>query len=112
MSEGSPAFSLPRLDAGQFLADVPLPAGRSDPNRPELEALLVQLSGEVAALRQTVSEQREAIARLKRRADIKPSGRDNATGRPKQGKMQQRLRGQFTSRVSIEDRMAKIAVLE
>jgi len=56
---------LPRLDSVRFLTDVPPPSNLSDLNRPELEALLVNLFGELAALKQTVSEQREEIARLK-----------------------------------------------
>jgi hypothetical protein len=80
----TPIF-LARLDAVRFLADVPSPSNRSDLNHPELEALLVQLSGEVAALQQTVCEQREAIARLnglKRRPNNKPSGRTMRQSRP------------------------------
>ena len=49
----------------RFFVDVPPPSNLSGLNRPELEALLVELSGEVAALKQTVTEQREEIARLK-----------------------------------------------
>jgi hypothetical protein len=76
-----------RLDSARFFADVPPSSLLSDLNRAELEALLVELSGEVAALKQTVSEQREEIARLKGlqgRPIIKPSkpsGMDNATNR-------------------------------
>jgi len=44
---------------------VPPPPTLSALGRPELEALLVQLFGEVATLKQTVAEQREEIARLK-----------------------------------------------
>jgi hypothetical protein len=49
-------FLLPRLDSVRFFADVPPPSSLSDLNRPELEALLVELFGEVAALKQTVNE--------------------------------------------------------
>jgi hypothetical protein len=76
---------LPRLDSVRFFADVPPPSNLSDLGRPEIEALLVEQFGEVAALKHTVSELREEIARLKGlkgRPTIKPSkpsGMDNAT---------------------------------
>jgi Transposase IS66 family len=107
---------LPRLDSVRFCADVPPPFNLSDLNRPELEALLVQLFDEVAALKQTVSEQREEITRLKRlkgRLTIKPSGMDDATEPPKPGKKQKRrFRGKVTPRVIIEDHVVKVGVPE
>ena len=103
----------------RFIANVPPPANLSDLSRPELEALLVELSGEVAALKQMVGEQREEIARLKGlkgRPIIKPSkpsGMDNATEPPKPGKKEKRrFRGRVAPRVSIEDQVVKIAVPE
>jgi hypothetical protein len=44
---------------------VPSPPSLSDLSRPELEALLIELFGKVAALEKIVGEQREEIARLK-----------------------------------------------
>jgi hypothetical protein len=105
-----------RLDSVRFFADVPPPSTLSDLSRPELEVLLIELFGEVAALKQTVSELREEIARLKGlkgRPDIKPStpsGMDNATKPAKKGK--RRFRGKVTPRVKIEDQVVKVAVPE
>jgi hypothetical protein len=56
---------LPRLDGGRFFVDVPPTPSLSDLSRPELEALLVELFGKVAALEKIVGEPREEIARLK-----------------------------------------------
>jgi hypothetical protein len=90
------------------------PSNLSDLTRPELEALLVELSGEVAALKQVVGEQRDEIARLKGlkgRPNIKPSGMDNATEPPKPAKEQKRrFRGKVAPRVKVEDQVVKAVV--
>ena len=95
---------------------MPPPSNLSDLSRPELEALLVELSGRVVALEQVVGEQREEIARLKGlkgRPTIKPSGMDNATEPPKPGKKGKwRFRGKVAPRVSVEDQVVKVAVPE
>ena len=97
----------------RFLADVPSSFTLSELSRAELEALLVRLFGEVAALKQIVSEQREEIARLKGLSgppDIKPSGMDKATEPAKPGWQKNRpRRGKVCPRVSIEDRILKAA---
>jgi hypothetical protein len=107
---------LPRLDSVRFCADVPPPSNLSDLSRPELEALLVKLFGEVATLTQVVGEQREEITRLKGlkgRPTIKPSGMDKATEPPKPAKKEKRrFRGKVAPRVSIEDQVVKVAVPE
>jgi hypothetical protein len=53
------------LDSVRFVADVPSSFAFSGLSHAELESLLVKLLGEVAALKQIVSEHREEIARLK-----------------------------------------------
>lgn len=99
------------------LHDVPPPPiSLSGLSRAELEALLVELFGEVAALKQVVVDLREEIARLKGlkgRPDIKPSGMDKATEPLPLGKSEERRgRGKVTPRVSIEDAVVKVAVPE
>jgi hypothetical protein len=105
-----------RLDSVRFLTDVPPPTNLSGLSRPELEALLVELFGKIAALEKVVAEQREEIVRLKglkRRPDIKPSGMDKGTEPPKPAQRQQRhFRGKVTPRVSIEDHVVKVPVPE
>ena len=105
-----------RLDSVRFLANVPPPANLSGLSRAELEALLVELFGKVAALEQIVAEQREEIARLKGlkgRPAIKPSGMDQGTEPPKPvRKGKRRFRGKVTLRVSVEDQVVKVAVPE
>jgi hypothetical protein len=87
------------------------PRSLSGLSRPALEALLVEVLGKVAALEQTVSGQREEIARLKGlkgRPTIKPSGMDKGTEPPRQAqKGKRRGRGQVTPRVNVEDQVIK-----
>jgi hypothetical protein len=97
----------------RFLTNVPPPPNLSGLSRAELEALLIELFGEVAALKQVAGEQREEIARLKGlkgRPTIKPSGMDQGTEPPKPCKRQRRFRGKVTPRVSVEDQVVKIAI--
>ena len=96
------------------LPHVPPPPSLSALSRAELEALLVDLFGEVAALRQTVGELRAEIARLKGlkgRPAIKPSGMDKGTEPPKPGKKaKQHGRGKVTPRVSVEEETIRAKV--
>jgi hypothetical protein len=100
-----------RLASVRFFAHVPQPPVLSELSRPELEALLVKLFGEVAALKQIVSEQRDEIGRLKGLKgppDIRPSGMDGATEPVKPDRQEGRpQRGKVRPRVSVEDRVLK-----
>ena len=86
---------------------MPPPPHLSGLSRPELEALLVELFVEVAALKQQNSEQRAEIARLKGlkgRPKIGPSGMDKGTDPGKREKLlKRRGRGKITPRVTVED---------
>lgn len=85
----------------------------------ELRDLVLELLGEVAALKQTVNEQREEIARLKglkgppRMKPNKPSGMEQASARKaaSSGPGNRRGRGKKTlSRVVAEDRVVQAEV--
>ena len=93
---------------------MPPPSSLSGLSRAELEALLVELFGEVASLKQLVGELREEVARLKGlkgRPDIKPSGMDKGTEPAKAAKPEKRRgRGKVTPRVSIEDQVVKAVI--
>jgi hypothetical protein len=105
---------LRRFDGVDSLHDVPPPSSLSGLSRAELEALLVGLFGEIAALKQTNGELREEIARLKGlkgRPDIKPSGMDKGTGPSKPARRKKRRgRGKVTPRVTIEERVVKATI--
>ncbi len=96
------------------LSHVPPPPVLSALSRPELEALLVELFGEIAALKQMNSDLREEVARLKGmkgRPTIKPSGMDMGTEPSKPGKPEkQRGRGKVTPRVGIEEKVIEAEV--
>jgi hypothetical protein len=105
---------LHRFDGVDSLRHVPPPPALSALSRPELEALLVELLGEVEGLKQVVDEQREEIARLKGlkgRPTIKPSGMEKGTGPAKPGGLGTRQRrGKVTPRVSVEDQVVNATV--
>ena len=93
---------------------MPPPSSLSSLNRSELEALLLKLSGELAALKQVVEQQREEIARLKGlkgRPRIPPSGMDKASEAetPDRGS-KRRHRGRIVPRVKIEDEVLTVPV--
>ena len=79
----------------------------------QLKELVIRLLGEVAALRQTVAQQGEEIARLKglkSRPEIRPSGMDKATAPPRpSGRGKRQRRGKVRPRVQVEDRLQQAA---
>lgn len=80
-----------------------------------LRALVLQLLGEISALRQVVAEQRAAITRLKGLKgppSIKPSGMEQASEpKPPAGRGKRRRRGsKRIARVVVEDRVLSTAV--
>jgi len=105
---------LRRFDAVDSLRHVPPSAVLSALSRAELEALLLELFGEVAALKKIVEEQREEIARLKGlkgRPTIRPSGMEQGTEPPKPGRREKRRRrGKVMPRVSVEETVIEVAV--
>jgi transposase IS66 family protein len=105
---------LRRFGVVDSLHHVPSPPGLSALSRAELEALLVDLAGEVATLKQTVTELREEIARLKGlkgRPNIKPSGMDKGTAPAKPSKNEKRPgRGKVTPRVAVEEEVINVEI--
>ena len=96
------------------LHHVPSPFALSALSRAELEALLIEVFGEVTTLKQTVAELREEIARLKGlkgRPNIRPSGMDQGTAPAKPtADKKQPGRGKVSPRVSVEEQVIKAEI--
>jgi hypothetical protein len=91
------------------------PADLDDLAASDLRTLVLQLLGEVSALKQVVAEQRAEIARLKGLKgppSIKPSGMEQASSaKPGAGGVKRRGRGGKTlRREMIEDRVVAAEV--
>jgi hypothetical protein len=96
----------------RFKAAVPPPPDLDSLPAAQLKELVIQLLGEVAALKQTVAAQQAEIARLKGLKgppSIKPSGMEQATSptgsKPVGGKPR---RGKVRPRVNIEDQVLRV----
>jgi len=91
------------------LRHVPSPAALSALSRAELEALLVKQFEDLSVLKQTVSELRAEIARLKGlkgRPNIRPSGMDKGSEPPMPAQEEKRRgRGKVTPRVNVEEQI-------
>ena len=88
------------------------PLNVSSLSRPELEALVVKLLGELAEQGRVIAELRGEIARLKGlkgRPDIKPSGMDKDTeARPGGKRSKRRGRGKVVPRVVPETEILRV----
>ena len=96
------------------LHHVPSPFALSALSRAKLEALLIELFGELTTLKQTVAELREENARLKGlkgRPNIKPSGMDQGTEPPKPQKPEKQPgRGKVTPRVEVKEEVIRVEI--
>jgi len=92
------------------------PAALSDLTRAELEALVVQLLGEMAELKQLMAALREENARLKGlkgRPSIKPSGMEKGTeAKPGGKRAKRRGRGKVRPRVAPASEVLRVAAPE
>ena len=105
-------FFLTRRGAVRFKFPVSPPIDLSGLPRPELEALVGKLLGEVADLKELVTKQREEIARLKGvspRPRLKPSGMERAGAPASSCPDKRRCGGKSTPRVRAEEQVLRIA---
>ena len=95
---------------------MPPPTALDGLSHAELKALVERLMGEVSKLKETVTEQRDEIARLKgltARPKLKPSGMEQASAArtPSGSRSKRRGRGaKKLSCVAVEDRVVKASV--